>query len=460
MKDQSQQSPQPKPLVQSSGTLTPASQIGNAGTALASGSTNPLQSTMPAGNSTPTTSGTDNSGYAPNDSRNPNFNQLTGVYTPPSSSAPAAPSNPLSNQWGTVTNTVAPSGQAQTQLNTGNVPSLVGGGDLAGTFQQAQQAAYQNATASLDPQWQNQQTALQNQLADQGVMQNSEAWNKAMDDFQRQKQYAYSQAQNNAYQQGLAAQGQLYNQGLQSNQNAFGQALSAGNFANAGQAQNYGQNLSNAQLTNSAQNQIANQGLTASQIAEQLQAAQTQAGATVGAASLSANASMQNLQAQLAQQAQQNQFNNSLATRNQAINELLLQQQNPLQTINSLTSGSSVQSPNFTSTPGTNVGSTDIMQAIQNAYQGQLTGYNAQTGAANSNNAAMASIIAALICDRRLKKNIRKIGVLPSGCALYEFEYVWGEKGIGPMADEVERVKPEAVFTLRTGHKVVNFARL
>ena len=269
--------------------------------------------------------------------------------------------------------------------------------DLSQAMKDAQEAAYKNATGYLDPQFKNQQDALEAKLANQGVMQNSEAWNKAMDDFGRQKEFAYSQARSNAVQQGNAAHGQLFGEGLQG-----------------------------AQFSEAVRAHLKQEGFTQQQI--------------------------DNLEAQ-------HRFDNSMTMRNQDINELLLQQQNPLQMYQALTGGGSVTPPQFTNTPGANVGATDILQAIQQAYGGQLNSYNAATGNANSSNAAMASIIAALICDRRLKTNVRMIGMHVVGVPLYEFDYLWGEKGVGVMADELEAVKPEAIIHV-AGYKAVDYARL
>lgn len=59
--------------------------------------------------------------------------------------------------------------------------------------------------------------------------------------------------------------------------------------------------------------------------------------------------------------------------------------------------------------------------------------------------------------DRRLKKNIIKIGELPNGLNLYEFEFLWSNERVrGVMADEVEKVMPEAVGE-RLGFKTVNY---
>lgn len=326
--------------------------------------------------------------------------QWGGTTKPMPLDASPLPASGVQNQ--TTPNTV-------NQVPTGNVPGMVGGDALGGAMKDAQGAAYQNAQGYLDPQWKNDQSAMEAKLANQGVPQNSEAWNKAMDDFGRQKEFAYSQARSGAVAQGNAAQSQLFNQGLMANQNQFGQ------------------NLQGAQFTNAVQQQLKAQGFTQQQI--------------------------DNLEAQ-------HRFDNSMNMRNQDINELMLQQQNPVNMLNALNGGGQVTQPNFTSTPNAGVNPTDIASMIQQQFSGQMGGYNAQTGAANSSNAGMAAIIAALICDRRLKTNIRKIGMHVVGVPLYAFDYIWGEPGIGVMADELEQVLPDAVLTHASGLKIVNMARL
>lgn len=65
----------------------------------------------------------------------------------------------------------------------------------------------------------------------------------------------------------------------------------------------------------------------------------------------------------------------------------------------------------------------------------------------------------AAVSDRRLKKDVEKIGEDSRGFNWYEFEYVWGGgRRRGVMADEVEKVIPEAVITLPGGgYKLVNY---
>lgn len=425
-------------------------------------------------------------------------------------------------------------GKIQDKLDVSNVPALVSGDALGTQMTQAQQAAYQNATGYLDPQWTNQQKELETQLANQGVMQNSEAWNKAMESFGRQKQFAYDQAYSAAYGRGLDAQDQLFGQGLAANQNQFGQNLAAGQFANSAQAQGFGQSLANANLQNAARQAQGSEAIAGMQLGNQAQAqqfgqnlasgqfgnaaqgqqfGQDLAGATFGnaaqgqqfgqnlqaaglqnqtqaqladqwlrrygidtglaqtdraarateaSAAASAGASTTNTQAQLAAQAAQNDFLNNLALRNQGLNEAQIQQQNAWQLLGLMNGqGNGPTQPQFTNTPPTSVGGTDIAGLYNNQYNGQLNTYNADVGQQNSNTAAMATILAAMLSDRRLKKNVRKIGVharVP--VAVYEYVYLWGERAIGVMADELEKVMPEAVLTLQNGFKAVDYARL
>lgn len=65
-----------------------------------------------------------------------------------------------------------------------------------------------------------------------------------------------------------------------------------------------------------------------------------------------------------------------------------------------------------------------------------------------------------VVCDRRLKKNIKRIGSF-NGVPLYEFEYLWDSiKRIGPMAQDLLKIKPEAVMMSPDGYYRVNLAAL
>jgi hypothetical protein len=279
-----------------------------------------------------------------------NLNNATAVKNDPLTSKVAT---------GAIQSSIAPSGNIQTQVDTSGVPSLVGGDALETANQQAQQAAYAQQTATLDPQFSQQQHDLENQLVQQGVTQNSAAWNQAMNNLNTQKTSAYSNAFNNSFATGLSADNQIYNQGLSSNQNAYSQALSNGNFANSAQSQQFGQNAAQEALANSAQNQTFSQGL--------------------------ANADLNN---QVAGQ----DYTQSSAERAAQQNQMVQQQQIPLNLLNALRSGSQVTSPTFGSTPQTSVGGTDISSLNNNAYQGQLAAYNGQVASNNSTTSAVAGL--------------------------------------------------------------------
>lgn len=65
-----------------------------------------------------------------------------------------------------------------------------------------------------------------------------------------------------------------------------------------------------------------------------------------------------------------------------------------------------------------------------------------------------------IISDRRLKRDIEHVGVLPNGLSIYNFRYLWDdEPQVGLMADEVERVHPDAVISGPFGFKAVDYTR-
>ncbi len=72
-----------------------------------------------------------------------------------------------------------------------------------------------------------------------------------------------------------------------------------------------------------------------------------------------------------------------------------------------------------------------------------------------------AAQIAAMGSDRRLKTEIRQIGKLMNGLAVYSYRYKWTNyKTFGVMADEVEEKFPEALGPTILGYKTVNYSKL
>jgi hypothetical protein len=78
----------------------------------------------------------------------------------------------------------------------------------------ATDALYRQQKSFLDPQWQQRQRDLEDQLARQGIAIGSEAYNSALSNLQNQKTQAYQAAQDSAIAQGAQSAGQLFNQAL------------------------------------------------------------------------------------------------------------------------------------------------------------------------------------------------------------------------------------------------------
>ena len=90
-------------------------------------------------------------------------------------------------------------------------------------------------------------------------------------------------------------------------------------------------------------------------------------------------------------------------------------------------------------------------------WMGALGGMvNSAGGAKDIASAAM------MLSDKRVKKDIKRIGETSKGFPLYLFRYLWDVANesprIGVMAQDVEQVMPEAVITRPDGVKTVNYA--
>jgi hypothetical protein len=238
-------------------------------------------------------------------------------------------------------------------IDTSNVPGAANGPDLTASLNSTRNAAYNQQMGYLGPQQALQSEQTQSQLANQGAMPGSAAYDTGMRQLN---------------------QGQTFQ-----NQQAIDSAIGAGNQE---QATLYG---------------LGSQGLQ-----------------------------------------------NQLAVRNAPISEYEQLMGNG--------SGGQVSA----ATP-------DISGAFGQQYQGQLAGYNANTATNNANTqaggaAASAALMAALFAsDRRVKKDIEKVGKLDSGLNVYRYKYKGSERSqIGVMAQEAEKVFPESVFNLG-GTKYVNY---
>ena len=191
--------------------------------------------------------------------------------------------------------------------------------------------SYQDAMmARLQPQIQRENEQTNTRLANQGIMQGSEAYKNAQTALSQQ----HNDLLNNATVQGLQA-------GLQANQQAYGQNLGQAQQNLATNQQNYGQNLGQNQQDLSAQNQLFNQ----------------------------TNAN----------------YAQGLGANQQEFQQAAYNQMQPINVINALRSGTQVSGPQMSNVPQqANVAGPDLLGAAQGNYNAAMGQYNAQMASNNS----------------------------------------------------------------------------
>lgn len=167
-------------------------------------------------------------------------------------------------------------------------------------------------------------------------------------------------------------------------------------------------------------------------------------------------------------------FNQSEQARQRALAEQAYLRALPLNELNALRTGTQVSMPQF---PGFSQQATtagpDLLGAAQAGYQADLGRYNAQQAAGGSlmsglfgiggsllGAAGQAGGFGALFSDRRLKRDIKRIGRADNGLNIYSYQYVWGGPyHIGYMADEVEAIAPHAVHDVG-GYQAVDYGAI
>lgn len=325
---------------------------------------------------------------------------------------------------GTIAQSFNQGGPLQYSFNPGQaVQGQIGPQDLAAASQQAQNAAYTQAQSRLDPQFAQSQNALETQLANQGLSQNSDAYQTAMQNYGRTKNDAYQTAENNAVTQGNAAAQQL-----------FDQSATQGQFANSAAAQQYAQNQGQAQFNNTTANQDYSQNLGAAQFGNQAQAQQNQQNQSAATFGNQANA----------QQFSQNAYAQNL----------------PINQFSGLLGLGQVGTPTGVGYTPSQVAPTDVVGA--NALATQAAQANASR-AAQSQSGLMGGLFslgsAALIgSDRRLKRNARHVRTRRDGVKVWRFRYrAGGPMQIGVMAQELRKVRPDLVVRRADGFLSVNY---
>jgi len=290
--------------------------------------------------------------------------------------------------------------------------------NVAGTGMEGWDKATALLNQRLAPQMAQAAESQKAQLANQGIVPGTKAYENAMRTFNQGQNDLLTQAQL----QGANVQNQMFNQNLQ-----------AGQFGNTALTQQNANQLANLGLNNAAAQQAYANNVT--------------------------NANLGNT-------AQQQAYTQALTNYNM-----------PLNTLSALRTGAQVQNPTFQNVPqqATTSGA-DLLGATSATGNYNLGTYNAQQ-AANSNltggllglggSLGGAYMMGSMMSDIRAKENIVKIGIAENGLPVYIYEYKpeWKNeaghgKFVGYMAHEVEEVMPQAVITRPDGYKMVNYGVL
>jgi hypothetical protein len=105
----------------------------------------------------------------------------------------------------------------------------------------------------------------------------------------------------------------------------------------------------------------------------------------------------------------------------------------------------------------------DMLGAATAQGQFDMNTYNQKAASSNAMMGGLMSMggmlggAGIMKSDRRLKKNIVRVGTHILGIGLYTWDYLWGEPFYGVMADEVEKVMPEAISLHPSGFKMVDY---
>lgn len=247
---------------------------------------------------------------------------------------------PQGQNTGTTTNPYGYSSNAgpiQTGLDFGGAQNVQGADQ---SRQRAEDAVYSSQTRRLDDRFGQQQRALETDLANRGISRNSDAYTRAMKDFDQSKNDAYSQASLNAITAGGTEAQRNQGMDLGLRQQQVNELTGQGTFANQAQALGFGQGLQGQNMNLAQQQQGFNQNL---------------------------QSNAQNFQQQQAMANYQNQL------RQQQIAEAMQQRGQPLNEMNALLSGQTVSAPQFQNFGQAGVGQgTDYLSAVNAQYQGQL----------------------------------------------------------------------------------------
>ena len=359
---------------------------------------------------------------------------------------------------GVNTNVFGQPGFSEFGGSPGQLQLGLGTGDFAGERQRVEDTIFDRLSGRIDERSNLERSRLEQTLADRGLPVGSEASKQAIREVEQRRGDQIANAQAQAI--GL---------GGQESSRLFGQQLQTGQFGNLAQGQGFGQTLAGLGFNNQLSqqgfgNQLAGQAAQNAAIGQQfgqneaLAQFQNQASGMDLAQLLSrgafANAASgqqfdRNLtRSTFANQARDAQLSEEQNLRNQQLSELQF----------ALGSTGTTQAPAANPIASFGQASPDLIGLVGDQFAAQ-----SRTGAANTG--AFADIAGAalpfLLSDERVKKDVTKIGETPDGINIVAFRYLWDrddmEAHIGVIAQDVAKIRPDAVVTGDDGFMYVNY---
>ena len=247
----------------------------------------------------------------------------------------------------------------------------------AAARQQVIDSMYGQAQSRLDPRFQSEQVAMENQLANSGIPRGSEAFSSAMRDFNLGKNDAYQGAYNSAIQAGGAEQSRLFGIGTQARQNSIAEQNYLRALPAAEQAQLMGMYGQEQQLR---QGQFDAQGnVRDREISEELRQRQIP---------MQEQQNLAQMQSQL--------FGLNDQQRQRVIEEQAYLRNLPLNETAALMSGTQIQTPTFGAAPQSAIAAPDYAGLTASNYGNQVNAYNTQLGLKGAKYGAQGDLAAAL----------------------------------------------------------------
>lgn len=354
----------------------------------------------------------------------------------------------------------------------------------------------------LTPQFERDRNQLETQLVNQGLVRGSEAFNNAMDEMRRAETDARMQAvlvggselSRDLGERRMA--GQFFNDTEQARfvnelsrsaeQRAIQgqretQSANRAGFANqarqagfqmqaqtvadnrAAQAQREQQAAARAAFGNQADQAAFGMNLAAAGENRAAQAQREQQSAMQAAFGNQSLAAVNAARAQnTAEEMERAAFNN--AARQQAIQESMALRNQPINEMSAALSGTQVNIPQFSAPYRATIPSPPVADSVWRAYEAEAANARAgMSGLFGIGSALIGGLPSLMRSDKRTKTEIKKVGKTDGGTPVYRYRYKEDPSGLfhlGVMAQELQKKQPEAVGEMGGGILGVDYSKV